>query len=450
MSLTATPVLNERESGAVVALDNTLAHYYSEIGALLAEGRVDSPGFDPGSSLPVLDCRLRDFFAPTTMSWHQLAPLGDTRLSLLDLRHNPATRTTKTNASLLLVARAVAYIQRTDERITIVTPSSGNKATALRDAVLRAIETGLVRSDQLNIVSVVPWSARGKLFSSALHADADLGWRNPVLAVAGTRRDSVKSLVAEYAENTSVAAGNRLWFTMSLANYRIADASRSFFEDDFLPPGRRLHAHAVSSAFGLLGHAYGAQCRDRAPSPYFLVQHLDTPDMVLDLYRDSFSRAGLPDYRHDAQSGLQVQDQDPHFPYAADSLDEVLETTFYTHSPATSPTMTDSIRRHGGGGIVVSLHECLHRYPRIRALLADTAVNLPADPREVREWSLVMALTGVLNASERGLLAEYPEIVVHGSGSYSMHDYTPLPDSALTVISDERELAARVAAATSR
>ena len=33
--------------------------------------------------------------------------------------------------------------------------------------------------------------------------------------------------------------------------------------------------------------------------------------------------------------------------------------------------MNAIIRRHGGGGIVVSLHECLARYPQIRALLAE-------------------------------------------------------------------------------
>ncbi len=59
-----------------------------------------------------------------------------------------------------------------------------------------------------------------------------------------------------------------------------------------------------------------------------------------------------------------------------------------------------------------------------------------------------MALTGVLNASERGLFADYPEVVVHGSGSYSTNDYTPLPDSELTIISNRHELAAEVAAAS--
>lgn len=443
MSVTSNPATL---SGPVAALDNTLAHYHGELAALLARSTTASEGFDPGVDLPVLDERLRAFYSASALSWHSLPSLGGTALSLLDLRHNPGTRTTKTMASLLLVARAVAHLHRGGDPVTIVTPSSANKATALRDAVWRAIDSGLVERDQLSVVSVVPAAARDKVFASPLDADPDLHRRNPVLTVADPRRDAVKAVVAGYSRRASQVGGRRLWFTMSLANYRTADTVRAYFEQDFVPAGRRLHAHAVSSGFGLLGHAHGARSRGIDPSPYFLVQHLDTPDMVLDLYRDDFDRHGLPDYRYD--TGLHVQHEDPHFPHAADSLDEVLETTFYTHAPTTSPVMKSLIRQHGGGGIVVSLHECLMRYPRIRALLADTDIDLPADSRELREWSLVMALTGVLNAEERGLLTGYEEVTVHASGSYSTTDYIPLRESASTSLATENDLDEHVAYAS--
>ena len=57
---------------------------------------------------------------------------------MLDLTGNPGTHTTKTFASLLIVARAVEYIRRTGEKVVIFSPTSANKGTALRDAVLRA------------------------------------------------------------------------------------------------------------------------------------------------------------------------------------------------------------------------------------------------------------------------------------------------------------------------
>jgi hypothetical protein len=108
------------------------------------------------------------------------------------------------------------------------------------------------------------------------------------------------------------------------------------------------------------------------------------------------------------------------------------------------------IRSDGGGGIVVSLYECLQRYASIRSLLASTNIALPADPRELREWSLVMALTGVLNAIDRGLLPEDVEVVIHASGSYGANDYTPISPSTLPTIRDEHELAAHVVRATAQ
>ncbi|MEK8173017.1 DUF6002 family protein [Streptomyces sp. M19] len=77
----------------------------------------------------------------------------------------------------------------------------------------------------------------------------------------------------------------------------------------------------------------------------------------------------------------------------------------------------------------------MERYPQVRALLADARVELPADPRTLREWSLVMALTGILNAVDRGLVPER-DILVHGSGSYAADDYTPLPPQGTWPVED--------------
>jgi hypothetical protein len=99
--------------------------------------------------------------------------------------------------------------------------------------------------------------------------------------------------------------------------------------------------------------------------------------------------------------------------------------------------MNDLIGRFGGDGIVVSRRECLQRYPLLRELFAATSIALPEDPAELREWSLVMALTGVLNAIDRGLVPARFEIVVHGSGSYTAQDYAPLAaDAQVTGVQD--------------
>lgn len=459
-----------------VVVDNALRRYYGELSELLRHGAAAVPPgagptarFDPGGDLPPLDDRLAAFFAPSSITWTPLDPAGGPSggdggaagpvgLSLLDLRGNPATRTTKTNPSLLMVARAAAHIHRTGETIVIVTPSSANKATALRDAVHRAVETGLVGADQLRIVSVVPPEARPKLWGSGLDAEPDLRRRNPIAIHLDHERVGVKALVSDLADRDAPAIerelGVRLWFTLDLANYRVADAVRAFVELDHLPAvapgGRRLHAHAVSSAFGLLGHAYGREQRgDPAPAVgYFLVQHLATPDMVLELCTGSFDRAGLPQYRYDQGRGLLTQANDPRFPLATYAVDEVLDPTFYTHRPATQPAMRRLIERHGGGGIVVSLHECLARYGEVRHRVAPAGITLPADPRELQEWSLVMVMTGVLDAVDRGLIDSGTEVVVHASGSYTAGDHRPPHPDAVTEIT-EGGLAPVVAAAAS-
>jgi hypothetical protein len=348
---------------------------------------------------------------------------------MLNLMHNPRTRTTKNLASLMIVARAVAHIQRTGEAVLIITPSSANKATALRDAVQRAYESGLVTPEQLGIVCVVPSTSRPKLWSSRLTEEEDLRRRNPLAVLDTAEPGDVKKLARAITDSETASLfthrGIRLWHSMDLANYAVADAVRALFERDALPAAPRVHAHSVSSAFGLLGHFYGQQQHTRSEWPatgaqYFLVQHLGTPDMVAGYYHGTF------DYRPRWQrsDGVFTQRSDPHFPQCAFAPDEQLDATFYTRTPATSPQMNDIIRRQGGGGIVVSLAECFERYPHIRDMLEPTGVQLPADPRRLQEWSLVMALTGVLNALDRGLL-DLSEILIHGSGSYHDGDYEP-------------------------
>ena len=438
-----------------VRVENALARYYDrarEAARLLAaETTPGHPGFQPGFDLPPMSEDLRRYLAASDVSVHELDAYQGHALTLLNMMGNPGTRTTKTFASLLMVARAVHHIRSTGERIAIVTPSSANKATALRDAVQRAVDCGLVTGDELRIAVVVPGAARRKLWSSPLSQDPGRRARNPVITYDGPQRAAVKDLAVSFVDKFGAEAesrtGFRIWYSLAIANYKMADALRALVERDTLgpaPQAGRLHAHAVSSAYGLLGHAFGHHrllgSEGTAPR-YLLVQHLDTPDMVLHLRHGDFSRAHLPEFAYDPATGLHRQDADPRFPAVTADPGETLETTFYTQTPVTAEEMSGLIHRQGGDGIVVSLHECFSRYPQIRALLGAAGLSLPADPRLLREWSLVMAFTGVLNAADRGLLGAGDDIVVHGSGSYHTGDFTELAEAAVTPVADVDELA---------
>lgn len=439
-------------------LDNPLSRYYQEIQQAMTPMGVadhsDPVGFAPGFLFPELDPALKEFFSAAEIGLTQLPDYRGRTLRLLDLMRNPRTRTTKTLASLTIVARAVRYIQQTGERIMIVTPSSANKATALRDAVLRAIETGLVTEHQLQITTVVPAVSAQKLWSSPLATDPALRLRNPMVVHRADRPEAVKQLAGDFvAQNAARFRGEfgvNLWYTLDLNNYMAADMVRAFVERDELPTAGagRIHAHSVSSAFGLLGHRLGRQVVQQAggadlpTARYFLVQHLGTPDMVLSLRFGSHDRSNLPRYRFNAADGLYYQEQDRHFPASTFHPQEELDPTFYTSRPATSERMDPLIKEHGGGGIVVSLHECLRRYAEVRQVLAGSGIALPADPRRLREWSLVMALTGVLNAVDRGLLDGEDDILVHGSGSYGQDDFEPLAPEHRCTAADTGELTA--------
>ncbi|GAA3150125.1 hypothetical protein GCM10010521_42070 [Streptomyces rameus] len=446
-------------SAPTTVLKNALTHYHAELGqalAVLEHHRAAGEAFSPAFRLPEPGPALEEFFSASDIAVTELPRYRGHRLRLLDLMRNPATRTTKTLASLTIVARAVRHIAETGDRIMIVTPSSANKATALRDAVHRAIASGLVTAGQLQITSVVPAGSTGKLWSSPLGEDASLRRRNPLVVHECAEPASVKDLATAFAtghaERLHRQHGVRVWYTLGLDNYRAADMVRAFAERDLLPADQsaRTHVHSVSSAFGLLGHHLGHQiiARDGRSAPprarYFLVQHLGTPDMVLSLRHGTHDRAELPAYELDPTTGLYRQDQDPHFPATTYDPDEHLDPTFYTRRPVTSAQMDPIIATQGGGGIVVSLQECISRYGEVRALLSDADVALPADPRRLREWSLVMAVTGTLNAADRGLLPDSEDVLVHGSGSYGEQDYRPLPAGHRLAAADVEELAAHV------
>jgi hypothetical protein len=119
----------------------------------------------------------------------------------------------------------------------------------------------------------------------------------------------------------------------------------------------------------------------------------------------------------------------------------VLDPTFYTHRPVTSPSMNELIARHGGNGIVVSLQECIERYPRVAEFLSTTDRPLPADLRTLREWSIVMAMTGVLNALDRGLLDRDRDVVVHGTGMYHAADYPPVEAADMIAVQTPEDIA---------
>ena len=439
------------------ATANLLLDWYDRLPAVIAR-LVDDPApvkdpdaFSPGFLLPDLDAGMREFLAVAEAGWTPAADTAGHPTTLLDLTRNPGTNTTKTFASLLIVARAVDYVRRTGERVLIFSPTSANKGTALRDAVQRAVEAGLVTPDQVRVAILAPASCAAKQRSSRLSADERLRALNPLLRYDGERSEDVKALGREFARRYAQQAyeqqGLNVWFSLELRNYLIADAARAFFEHRVSPAtSTRLHVHAVSSAYGLLGYNLGRDVleaageADPADRPGFLlVQHLGTPDMVLHLRTGSFDRSGVPSYVD--TGGAFRQDADPRFPAVTFDPAEVLDPTFYTHEPPTAPSMTELIRRHGGDGIVVSLAECLARWPELRARAAGM---LPADPRSLREWSLAMALTGAANAVERGLVPAGAELVVHASGSYGAADFRPVEPEAVRPVRTVEDVAAAV------
>lgn len=443
---------------------NLIIDFYDEVADAIATRIADRAPvrrpaeFSPGFLLPEMDADLRELFAVATAVWRPVTVYREHQITMLDLTGNPGTNTTKTFPSLLIVARAVEYVRRTGERVMIFSPTSANKGVALRDAVLRAITVGLVKPEQLRVVTLAPASCRAKLRSSALSTEPQLRELNPVLLYPGAEPEAVKAIgrqfVTEHAQSLADGQDTNVWFSLDLGNYLVADTARAFFEhrvDPIEAASRpRLHAHAVSSAFGLLGYHAGREVLENAgraaaarrPAS-LLVQHLGTPDMVLNLRYGDFDRARLPAYTLDSRTGLHSRvGTDPRFPSITYDQHEVLDPTFYTRQPATSPAMNEIIAQYGGDGIVVSLAECVTRYPLVRSWLADCQVTLPADFRTLREWSTVMAFTGVLNAIDRGLIEPGRDVVVHGTGHYTAADFEPLDMCTMTQVEDVADVAA--------
>lgn len=456
------PVLTTTTVSTAVSA-NLITDFYEELGEAARSFHTPDPAQQhPGTvvpefHLPDLSPQTYRFFAAAEAHWRPFGTYDGHPLRLLDLAGNPGTGTTKTFPSLLIVARAVEHIRRTGEPLILFTPTSANKGTALRDAVHRAIRSGLADPEQLRVVVLAPRGSAAKLRLDGLAQDEQLAALNPVLTLDSPYPEDVKTLGRAFVEGRAGdvhrRTGARVWYSLDLGNYLLADIARAFFEHvadpvDAAGPGRT-HAHAVSSAFGMLGYHRGRRIleesgrSDRAARPHtLLVQHLGTPDMVLNLRFDSFDRALLPGYRHDPGTGVYRQDSDPHFPAETDSPDEVLDRTFYTHRPVTAPEMTSIIRTHGGSGIVVSARECRARYPQLREQLAAAGFRTPTDLAELREWSLLMALTGALNAVDRGLVGSGHDVVVHGSGWYTAADYQQL--EATVPVTDPEGIVRRI------
>ncbi|SEC68184.1 hypothetical protein SAMN04490185_1888 [Pseudomonas frederiksbergensis] len=429
-----------------------IERYYDLIVASAPGFEVSSSddAFEPSMRLPELDPRMQAFLSVATAQFFEMGRYRDVPLRLLDLRQNANTQTTKTFASTLIVARAIRHIQETGESILLFSPSSGNKAIALRDAVLRALKTKLAHPEQLRIVTLTPAQTTGKLRRTELYDDPRLRALNPVFVLDTESPEAVKVVGQQFKAlfNRRPLGDSKLWHFLRLENYRFSDQVRAFFDceygDAWDTDRRTVHVHAVSSAYGLLGYCSGVEVLKRQRTPismpsFLLVQHLATSDMVLHLLDGNFEGASAPSYTQ-APNGLWVQTVSAHFPAATWSPDEVLEPTFYTHLPPTAEEMTGHVRANGGSGIIVSLYECMQRYSECVQLLADTPVSLPADPRDLKEWSLVMTMTGCMNAIDRQLLEGMDGCTIHASGSYCREDYEAIPAEGLSFISSAEEM----------
>lgn len=387
---------------------------------------------EPSFALPSDDAWWEDFFSPSPVAVADLGTYKGCRLLFLDLMRTPGVQTTKSFASLTMVARAAHHTARMAEPVIIVSPSSGNKAMALRAAVARAYERGFASPDTLRVVAVLPHSSIRKLRSSALSCSPERQAANPVIIHECRPAERVKTdVLSAVSAAVPESSGWRTWYSLSLDNYRSADALRAFVEHEYAPttssPQPRWHAHAVSSAYGLLGYSLGLTVLDHAlraasdiPSPivrhprFFLVQQAATSRLV----REVHGIADAPTYSYRSSTGMYHQDSSLVFPAAIHDPEEVIDPTFYTASPGTAGEVAAVTACHGGGGVVVSAAECRRSYATIRALLRTANHDLPGDPERLAEWSVVMAFAGVMRGIDSGQIGEGDEVVIHGSGMY--------------------------------
>src|SRR5260364_286709 len=175
------------------------------------------------------------FPSPATAS---LCALGEYRgypLRLLDLRQNPNTQTTKTLASLIIVSRAIRYIQETNQPVLLFSPSYGDKAIALRDAVARALAVGLVQPEKLRIATLTPVQTLAKLRRSVLCEEPELRALHPVFVLNHTLPETVKQVGQDFKQLFHQLTDKRfqLWHSLQLENYRVADQVRAFFDYEF-------------------------------------------------------------------------------------------------------------------------------------------------------------------------------------------------------------------------
>jgi hypothetical protein len=82
----------------------------------------------------------------------------------------------------------------------------------------------------------------------------------------------------------------------------------------------------------------------------------------------------------------------------------------------------------------------MDRYAECRILLERSAVKLPPDPRDLKEWSLVMAVTGLMTAIDRGLLGNVDGCTIHASGSYAVDDFRSIPTTDLRKIGSAQQM----------
>jgi hypothetical protein len=370
-------------------------------------------------------------------------------------------RTSKAWASFLMVARAVTHILATGENVVLVTPTTGNRGVALRHAVARAHSLGIVNEQNLRIACLVPNANTYKVCDGPLSRTARLRALNPVFACDVADPAGVTNLGLAACEQISgrlADQGIKTWYTVDIRNYLLADAVRAFVDWRIAPPlvttGKRVHAHAVSNASGPLGYELGREVLADAGHPsdapaYLIVQHLRTPDMVLDWRFGSTDRGNLPRYRPAAGGVGVVQAEDPHFPFFAGDAEEQIDPTFDTRAPATAPAMSSLLRARGRGGVVVSKRDCETRLPQTRRLCAQFGIHLPSDIGELREWSLVMTMTGVQVARERGIVEPTDEIILHASGSYVAGRHRALPNEWWVRTDNAETIAATICAAGS-
>lgn len=246
---------------------SVIERYYDLIVSSSSDFEINTSGaaFEPSMRLPELDPRMQSFLSVATAQFFEMGSYRDVPLRLFDLRQNESTQTTKTFASTLIVARAIRHIQETGDSILLFSPSSGNKAIALRDAVLRALKAKLVHPEQLRIVTLTPMQTIGKLRKTELYDDPRLRDLNPIFVLDTESPEAVKIVGQQFKElfNRQPVGDSKLWHSLRLENYRFSDQARAFFDfeygDAWDTDRKTVHVHAVSSAYGLLGYCSGVE-----------------------------------------------------------------------------------------------------------------------------------------------------------------------------------------------